>query len=90
MTEQQMQSSSLRVWRSVSPRVFSVLVVFLTIFVMVPLDKGFIDGLQQLDHNKLTVVWTHVANLANISTVAFKKTRIELPSFSVAKWSNFA
>jgi len=51
----------------------------------VPLDKGLVDGLQQLNCHELTAVLAHVANVANISTVAFKKTRIELPSFSV--WS---
>ena len=56
----------------------------------VPLDKGLVDGLQQLDRDELAAVLAHVANVANISTAAFKKTRIELPSFSVAKWSNFA
>ena len=56
----------------------------------VPLDKGLIDGLQQLDRDELVAVLAHVANVASISTAAFKKTRIELPSFSVAKWSDFA
>ncbi|KIM82590.1 hypothetical protein PILCRDRAFT_70552 [Piloderma croceum F 1598] len=53
----------------------------------VPLDKGLVDGLQQLDRHDLTAVLAHVANVANISTVAFKKTRIDL---CVAKWSDFA
>jgi hypothetical protein len=56
----------------------------------VPLDKGLIDGLQELDRDELAAVLAHVANVANISTAAFKKTRIELPSFSVTKWSDFA
>ena len=54
----------------------------------VPLDKGLVDGLQQLDRDELAAVLAHVANLANISTAAFKKTRIALPSFSVAKWAD--
>ena len=56
----------------------------------VPLGKGLINGLQQLDRNELAVVLAYVANVANISTTVFKKTRIELPSFSAAKWSDFA
>ena len=56
----------------------------------VPLDKGLVDGLQQLYRDELAALLVHVANVANISTAAFKKTRIELPSFSVAKWSDFA
>jgi hypothetical protein len=59
--------------------------------------KGLIDGLQQLDRDELAAVLAHVANVANISTATFKKTRdggklnaIELPSFSAAKWSDFA
>jgi hypothetical protein len=56
----------------------------------VPLDKGLVDGLQQLDRDELAAVLAHVANVANISTAAFKKMRIELPSFSVAKWPDFA
>jgi hypothetical protein len=56
----------------------------------VPLDKGLVDGLQQVNGNELAAVLAHVVNVANISTAAFKKTRIELPSFSVAKWSDFA
>ena len=56
----------------------------------IPLDRGLIDGLQQLDCDELVAVLAHVANVADVSTAAFKKTRIELPSFSVAKWSDFA
>jgi hypothetical protein len=56
----------------------------------VPLDNGLIDGLQQLHRDELAAVLAYVANVANISTAAFKKSRIGLPSFSEAKWSDFA
>jgi hypothetical protein len=56
----------------------------------VPLDNGLIDGLLQLNRDELAALLAHVANLTNISTPRFKKARIELPSFSVAKWSGFA
>ena len=55
----------------------------------VPLDKGLVKGLQQLHRDELVAVLAHVANVANISTAAFKRARTELPSFSVAKWSVF-
>jgi hypothetical protein len=61
-----------------------------SIIESVPLDKGLVNGLQQLNRDELAAVLAHVANEANISTAAFKKTRIELHSFSEAKWSDFA
>jgi hypothetical protein len=56
----------------------------------VPLDKGLIGGLLELNRGELASVLAHVANKASISTASFKKARIELPSFSAAKWSDFA
>ena len=56
----------------------------------VPLDKGLIGGLLELNRDELASVLAHVANKASISTATFKKARIELPSFSAAKWSYFA
>ena len=57
---------------------------------LVPLGKGLVNGLQQLDRDELAAVLTHVANEANIFTAAFKTIRIELHSFSETKWSDFA
>ena len=54
------------------------------------LDKGLVNGLQQLTPDELVAVMAHIANVTNPSTAASKKARIELPSFSKAKWSNFA
>jgi hypothetical protein len=31
-----------------------------------------------------------LANLANLPTVAFKKARVDLPSFSMVKWTEFS
>lgn len=61
-----------------------------SIIESVPLDNGLIDGLLQLDHDERTAALAHVANETNVTTSAFKKARIELPSFSTAKWSEFA
>ncbi|KAM6496570.1 hypothetical protein JOM56_007043 [Amanita muscaria] len=48
-----------------------------------------INGLLELDRDQLAALLAHIANKANIATT-FKKARIELPSFSVVKWSKFA
>lgn len=61
-----------------------------SIIESVPLYKGLVGGLQELDRDELVAVLAHVANLAKISTAAFKITRIELPSFSLTKWSDVA
>ena len=53
-------------------------------------DKGLIAGLLDFNSEELTKLLGHVANLANIPTATFKKARTELPSFSTAKWSEFA
>ncbi|KAF8230837.1 hypothetical protein L208DRAFT_1399821 [Tricholoma matsutake] len=57
---------------------------------LVNLDNGLVDGLLQLDRDELASLLAHIANEASITTTTFKKARIELPSFSVAKWSKFA
>jgi len=53
-------------------------------------NKKLIDGLLQLDHDELVVVLAHIANEACISTDLLKTARIDLPSFSAAKWSDLA
>jgi hypothetical protein len=54
------------------------------------MDRGLIAGLLEFDRDELTTLLAHIANEAKIPTAAFKKVRIELPSFSVDKWSEFA
>jgi len=43
------------------------------------LDKGLVDGLQQLDRDELAALLAHVANVANISTAAFKRPGLSSP-----------
>ena len=57
---------------------------------LINLDNGLVEGLLQLDRDELAWLLAHIANEANITTTTFKKARIDLPSFSVAKWSKFA
>jgi len=54
------------------------------------LDKGLVHGLLDLTHDELVAVLADVANKAQITNSNFKKARIDLPSFSTVKWSNFA
>ena len=54
------------------------------------LDKGLIDGLLQLKPDELASLLGEVANKANLPTTTIKKFRADLPSFSVAKWTDFA
>ena len=53
-------------------------------------DKGLIDGLLEYDRDELAELIAHVANKAGITTATFKKARIELTSFTAAKWSDVA
>jgi hypothetical protein len=53
-------------------------------------NKELIDDLLQLDRDELVVVLAHIANEARISTNLLKTARIDLPSFSAAKWSDLA
>lgn len=54
------------------------------------MNRGLIDGLLQFNRDELAALFAHVANKAKISTVSLKKARIDLLSFSVAKWSDLA
>jgi len=45
----------------------------------VPLDKGLVDGHQQLDRDELAALLAHVANAANIFTAAFKRPGLSSP-----------
>ena len=53
-------------------------------------NEKSIDGLLQLDFDQLVVVLAHIANEACISTDLIKTARVDLPSFSAAKWSDLA
>ena len=54
------------------------------------MDGGLIDGLLQFDRDELVALFAHIANEAKIPTATFKKARIDLPSFSVARWCDLA
>ena len=54
------------------------------------LDKGLRAGLSELTADELAALLADFANLANLSTAAFIKARIGLPSFSMVKWAEFA
>lgn len=56
----------------------------------VNLENGWLDGLMSLDRDDLATVLADIANKAKVSTIAFKKARTDLPSFSVVKWSHFS
>ena len=54
------------------------------------LDKGLRAGVLELTADELTALLADFANLANIPSAAFKKARVDLPSFSTVKWTEFA
>ena len=51
------------------------------------LHKGFRAEVLELTDDELVALF---ASLANLWTATFKKTRVDLPSFSTAKWTEFA
>lgn len=53
-------------------------------------DKGLRAAFAELTHDELAVVLGDLANSANLPNAAFKTARLDLPSFSTAKWSEFA
>jgi hypothetical protein len=60
------------------------------IIASVNLDKGLRAGLLELTADELAALLADFANSANLPTAALKKARVDLPSFSVVKWSEFA
>ena len=42
------------------------------------------------DPDELAAVLADLANSASLPNAVFKRARIDLPSFSIVKWSNFA
>jgi len=57
---------------------------------LISMNKGMIAGLLEFDRDELATLLAHIANEAKIPTAAFKKARIELPSLSADKRSEFA
>jgi hypothetical protein len=54
------------------------------------LDKGLREVFLELTADEIAALLAHFANLANIPTVAIKRARVGLPSFSTVKWAEFA
>jgi len=54
------------------------------------LDKGLRAGVLELTADELAAVLADFANLANLPTAAIKKARVDLPSSSTVKWTEFA
>ena len=54
------------------------------------LDKGLRAAVLELTKDELAALLGDLANHASLPTSAFKKARVDLPSFSKAKWSDFA
>ena len=54
------------------------------------LKEGLRSAVLELTPDQLTALLADLANSANLSTAAFKKARVDLPSFSTVKWSQFA
>jgi hypothetical protein len=54
------------------------------------LYKGLRAALLELTPDELAALLADLANSANLPNATFKKARVDLPSFSVVKWSEFA
>jgi hypothetical protein len=54
------------------------------------LDGGLLAAFKELTEDELAVLLGELANRARLPTSAFKKARVDLTSFSKAKWSDFA
>ncbi|KIL55332.1 hypothetical protein M378DRAFT_28579 [Amanita muscaria Koide BX008] len=54
------------------------------------LDKGLRAAFSGLTADELAALLADFANTANLPTAAIKKARVGLPSFSTAKWTEFA
>ena len=54
------------------------------------MDKGLLAAFKELNGDELAALLGELANLAGLRTSAFKKARVDLTSFSKAKWSDFA
>ena len=54
------------------------------------LDKGLRYAVWDLTQEELAALLADLANDANLRNVAFKKARLDLPSFSTVQWSEYA
>lgn len=53
-------------------------------------DDDWMQKLLQVDEDPLILIISQILNKCNIEMKTIKKARIELPSFSLAKWADFA
>ena len=58
--------------------------------VLVDLEEGWVTKLLELSGDELAKLLGDIANHGKIKTAAIKKARSSLPSFSGAKWTDFA
>jgi len=56
----------------------------------VDLEEGWLDKFLELPKDELAKLLGDIANHGKVKTVAIKKARTSLPSFSGAKWADFA
>jgi hypothetical protein len=56
----------------------------------VQLDEGWLQQLLEVEPDNLALILGEIANTARISSSTLKKARTSLPSFSDAKWNDFA
>jgi len=54
------------------------------------LYKGLRAALLELTPDELAALLADLANSANLPNATFKRARLDLPSFSAVKWSEFA
>ena len=54
------------------------------------LDRGLLAAFKELTEDELAALLGELANRARLPTSAFKRARVDLTSFSKAKWSYFA
>jgi hypothetical protein len=54
------------------------------------LDKGLRAAFSDLTPDEQAVLLADLANSANLPNATLKKTRVDLPSLSAVKWSEFA
>ncbi|KAI0282488.1 hypothetical protein BGY98DRAFT_912213 [Russula aff. rugulosa BPL654] len=53
-------------------------------------DDDWLQKLLEVDEEQLILIISYLVNKSNIDNKSLKRVRIELPSFSTAKWAEFA
>jgi hypothetical protein len=53
-------------------------------------DDDWLQKLLEVDKDELILIVSLIVNKSNIDNRSIKRARIELPSFSTAKWADFA